>query len=30
MSTLANILVVAEHDYGALKSATLSTVTAAV
>ncbi len=30
MSTLANILVVAEHDHGALKSATLSTVTAAV
>jgi len=30
MSTRANILVVAEHDHGALKSATLSTVTAAV
>src|SRR5258706_12228334 len=30
LSTLANILVVAEHDHGALKIATFSTVTASV
>ena len=29
MSVLANVLVVAEHDHGALKPATLNTVTAA-
>ena len=30
MSALANVLVVAEHDHGTLKPATLNTVTAAV
>ena len=29
MTALANVLVVAEHDHGSLKGATLNTVTAA-